>query len=273
MNPTAADMLNVPAAVPGYLRYVTYELHATFESVPYALLPDADIVVQGGSWKDDNGTLKTFSYADEYFRFIDWPRFPAAEFLQFRHGQMMFRTASGNKPDGFPMPGLARVPMRKKLLKAMWYRVPESYVNHAKSYLDRFLWRVNQNDVEFGGETYKSGELLYAGYAFPKRNNPPFPPADPLFPGYFTTSKILDIELTFSVCRFADPDAPAPANGNWIAAGHNLDLHAADRLPHYVTTEPSPPDLARRYPKYWSAPFELLFTDPAFDQDIGFLRD
>lgn len=281
---STADSVSLPPATPTYLSYCRYDLQATFDTPPYALYPDLDIEMLPGDWKDDTGTTRTFSYATEYKRFVDWPRFPATEFLQFRHGQMVFRSTD-SRINGAACAGLSRIPMRKKMLKAMWYRVPESYVYHAASYLDRFLWRVNQNPVTWGGETYQSGELLYAGYSFPKRNVRAFPEEDPLWPGFYTNEKILDVELTFGVCRWSDPDAITPANPNWIARGHNLEISARTRKPHYITTlplMPVPPSLEETVPddeplhwvpKYYSAPLELLFTDPAFTQDIGALLE
>jgi hypothetical protein len=276
---TDADMTNLPAATAEYMRYVTYELRATFEAPVYALYPDAEITMDSGSWRDDTNVNKTFTFAREDKRYVDWPRFPAHEFLQYRHGQMVFRMATTAAPDKFPFGAQQRMPMRKKMLKAMWYRVPESYVTHPDSYLDRFLWRVNQKAISWGGEDYEPGELLYTGYGFPKRNVQPFPDPDPLYPGFYTTAKILDIEMTFLVCRWFDPAAPTPANENFIARGHNLDFSAYDRKPHYVTTLPltsgTPPapdtDATKWIPKYFSAPLELLFTDPAFTQDLGVL--
>jgi hypothetical protein len=294
--PTDADMALLPAATATYLRYCKYDLQTTFESVPYAVYPDSDVEMAQGSWYDDvdtgTGAAKTFTWANEHVRFVDWPRFPATEFVQYKHGQMVFRTESKAKPHKAPFPGLVRLPLRKRLLKAMWYRVPEHYVTHQDSYLDRFLWRINQNAVTWNGETFDPGELLYAGYSVPRRQVPPFPEEESEWPGFFVNDKILDIELTFLICYWSDPDAPTQAtlkNRNFIAAGHNLEMNWADRKPHYVSTmplkdplpppppeegppvDPEDPDALKRYPKYYSCPMELIWTDPAFFQDIGTL--
>jgi hypothetical protein len=270
----------VPAALPNFVLYPNYDISVTFDSVPYQLLPDDQISMLPGIWTDDNGDAFNYDYADEYRRFTDWPIYPAPEFLQFRQGQQKFRVSGGHAANGAAFPGLIRVPVRKNVIKCMWYRVPEHYVTSERSYLDRFIWRVNQNPVTFFNDrTYQPGELLYEGFSFPRRNNPAFPPEDEE-PGIYLATKLVDVELTFRVCTFFDPLAPAPVNGNWIANGHNLLIWAGDRRPHYVTSVGVNPasgseddtDEAFWTPTYLSCPMELLFTDPDFVQDIGTLR-
>lgn len=263
-----------PPVIDRYLRYVSYDFDVQFVHLPYAVADDFEVDVLSGTWVDDDDTEHAFQYACEFDRYCDWPRYPAPEFLEFKQGQMRFRTASGGRPHNAAFPGLIRVPIKKQLIKCLWHRVPYSYVESDRSYLERFLWRVNQREITLAGSTFRPGELLYEGYSFPRRGVPPFPDPDVLVPGAFSTEKIVDVEILLRICRFFDDDAPTPSHGNDVANGHNLQVWAGDRRPHYATADggDNDTDPGTWVPTYASCPMELLWTDPDFVQDIGVLR-
>lgn len=271
-SPTAGSL--TPPVVDQYVLYPTYNFDTEFNHLPYAVAHDENVEMIGDTWVDDDNIEYTYSYATEFDRFCDWPRYPAPEFLQFRQGQMRFRTRSEGRPHNAAFPGLIRVPIKKQLLRCMWYRVPYSYVESDRSYLERFLWRVNQKQITLAGSTFQPGELLYEGYSFPRRNVPVFPEQDVLLPGSFSTEKIVDLEIILRICRFFDDDAPTPTHGNDVANGHNLQIWAGDRRPHYVTADGSPndDDPDTWVPTFASCPMHLLWTDPDFIQDIGMTR-
>lgn len=265
---------STPAITDNFCLHPSYDLHVRFEQVGYSVLADDEIDVLPGQWYDDDSAPRSFLYANEWLRWVDAPRLPANEFLQFRQGAMRFRTGSGDPPGEYPFPGLVRIPMPKEVMRLTWYAVPASYFEHRNSYLSRFLWRVNQNPVYLGGTDWEPGELLLMGWSFPRRVTPPFPQADVVVPGGFSTQKVVDITIDIGVCRFTTDDPPEPINRNHVTAGHNLAPWAGDRKFYYPTTDRGESsDSLAEVPFYFSCPMELLFTDPSVAQpDLGLLR-
>lgn len=259
-----------------YAEYEEYIFECSLVDRPYPVAGDDQILMSNGGWFDDDGNFVDYEYATEWERWTDWPRYPADEFIQFRQGQMAFRTQRGiaaapatvaGNPHNAMAPGLPRIHMQRELLRLKWYQVPYSYLESRRSYLSRFKWRVNQN--EWMG--FEPGELLYEGHSFDRRVTPPFPEADFHTISGWSSEKVVDVEMLLRICRTGQSDVPSPDNPNWIAHGHNLFPWAGDRRFYYATSfkQGSPTDERYWVPTFLSAPFELLFTDPDYVQDLG----
>jgi hypothetical protein len=277
----AAD--DLPAVTDTYMQYARYDVRVLFEAPAFNLRTNDDIgLTETGDWYDDLGDRQIYRYAPEWLRFTDAPRHDDSEFVQFKQGQMLFRStlagaASGKaSPDGAAFPGVVRIGAPKQTMLMTWLRVPESYILSADSWLARLVYRVNQKPwLDF-----LPGQALYRGYKILRRSTPPFPDELEGFPGVFSSEKLVDVELNIGICRFACDDAPEPTNKNFVANGWNLFHWAGDRRPHYVTslgidlggTLPPADQEALRVPVYRSAPLELLFTDPDIQNPIGILN-
>lgn len=255
-----------------YSLYPTYDCEVEFTHRPYALLPDAAIAVNRGEYFDEHGQTVRFRYATEWERYTDWVVTPAPELITAQQGHMVFKTGefigpNNDTPDDAAGNGLPRMQIGKSLLTVTWYQVPYRYVESENSYLDRFLWKINQNRWC----DFDPGYLLYENYEVVNRSTPPFPDKVPSALGAnFSTEKVCDIKLYFRIFRKEMATPYVPKNGNWIAAGHNLfpwfgkPNSTGGREFYYVVSinQTDKDDEFLWQPTYTSFPVEILFTDP-----------
>jgi hypothetical protein len=196
------------------------------------------------------------------------------EFISAQQGQMIFR---GGSPNGIPFQDSPRMYLPDSMIKFRWYDVPFRYLTSQYSYLVRFVGYINQTAFGYINNSgtlapWQPGTLLYKGASpIGEARTPPVP--SPGLLAYntgdsFTTSKIVDLELTFHYTARTAGSSFGVSNSNWIAAGHNLLPWLTDRKFYYATSQnpANPSDATAWYPTYSSLPFQLLFTDPDLTQ-------
>jgi hypothetical protein len=172
----------------------------------------------------------------------------------------MFRAAGGIGVDGKAFTGMPRVTIPKAVIKLRWFGVPLRYVTSDNAFLWRYQNYINQIDFW----AWKAAELLYKGFRILRQYTPVVPDTIPNFGlPVFGTEKLCDLEIVMEWTRreLASTPAVAPANGNWLVAGHNLVPNYADRRFYYVSADN--PVAAKQAPLFLSAPVpQILFTDP-----------
>ncbi len=193
---------------------------------------------------------------------------PAPETAFAQQGQLKFFTSGSSAPSGFTFSGFPRIVIPKATVTLTWFEVPFDYILSANSTLVEFVGRINQLDW-FG---WDAGTLLYVGSKVLRRYTPPFPDRTTSAGGgaTFSTSKLMDIALTFEETVRETPSAPTHGAGNtnttvanrsYVIAGHNLQPwfgSANTAKGFYYAGQVG--DV--KTPVFDSAPMQLLFTDP-----------
>lgn len=250
------DDINI---LPAYAIYPLYELTIECVQRPFAVVPDTQISMQGGSWYDEDGALHAFNYATEFDRFVDVEVIPTPTTITAQRGDMKFETESGDAPDQHTFVGTPRLYLQVSGLLIRWFNVPYSYITNPNSYFEKYKGRVNQNTVTIQDNEWLPGRLLFVDYKA-VRYTPVKPEVDLLLgsQNVFSTAKLCDVEIICQLTRRTQEDAPTPTNKNYVADGHNLQPWLQTREFYYATT-------AMGVPTWLSFPFEILFTDPNFD--------
>jgi hypothetical protein len=250
--------------IPRFANYTNANITLEFTPRPFAVLPDTGVTLQSSQWFQPitgGGTSPaSFEYAPEWLRYLDIEYIPQFDSVTNQQGQFTFQSVlnvknTNNSP--FTTPITQFLP--NQIVKMWWFNVPLRLITSANSFFPRWLGRINQNAFPPVAATsnyqFPPGSLLllsYTGHRF----TPPYQ----LLPND-TSVKLCNIEIVFLYTTRKAPagDLPAaPANGNYITAGHNLHpALATDRMFHYASTQDPPP----RVPYWLSAPFEALFTD------------
>jgi hypothetical protein len=248
------DSFECPLLVQQIALYQRYRLTIDFLPRPYYVVADANIPVATESWVDEDGLAQVYQHTREYVRFTDYDVLPDVDVVTAQHGMMRFRGTTPEKA----FTGMPRVTVAKAVVKFRWFAIPFRYVESSNSYLANYANRVNQFDFW----QWPAGSLLYRSFSILRKWTPIVPDTNPVFgTTAFTPDKLCDVELLweFTSRKLAAPP-PAPANGNWVQAGHNLMPNYADRGFYYVSTDN--PNPALQVPLFLSVPFQLLFTDP-----------
>lgn len=247
-----------------YTKYRKYICNVSFSSRPYSVLTDDSIVEGTVEWTDSDGVEQTSVYATEWLRYTEWNYEPGLELLIGTQGMLKLRGNTGVAPDGVVAPGMPSIRIPKTILRVRWHHVPYEYVYSTNSYVRSFLGRVNQ--TAWAG--FAPGTLLYTACGI-TAYTPPFPKRFIDDSGFirFSAKKLCTIEFMFEIAErsmAAGVTPTAPASVNYIQAGHNLVPWFGNRQFYYVSTTDNTADSdnTKRYPIYFSVPFELLFSDP-----------
>jgi hypothetical protein len=237
--------------------HVWYQMDVEFTPRPYALLDDESITVESLTWTEVDGTTVTSDFANEWIRYTEFDYEPNPEIAHAQQGQMKFTLNTTDPPHGYTFSGFPRMIIPKATVRLRWYQVPFSYLLSVNSYLVEFIGRINQ----FDWNGWDAGSLLYLGVRVLRKYTPPVPAIEfsELGNNTFSTEKYCDIELMFEETVREQTDVPTPTNDNYIAAGHNLQPFLGNRDFYYATS-----GYDNETPTYFSAPFELLFTDPDY---------
>lgn len=274
------------ASFPNYALYANYRFDVQFATRPYAVRPDSIIpkiqmfgngaaapnrgwYVYPGSVGYVANTIMPYTYAPEWWRYCDFDVMPQNESVTGVRDKLKFQTKAGGAvvPNGVTFPAMPKLFMPNSILKINWYQVPLRYITSPNSVITRYRGMVNQNDwwETPNGKAYKAGELLYLSYT-PKIYTSPVILGENLNGGDTTYAKFCDIQFQFlyttrpaALDAALARDVPTPPNGNFIAAGHNLNPYFPKRQFYYTIFQSGD---AANYPNWLSFPFELLFTDP-----------
>jgi hypothetical protein len=275
VEPADPDDRMEATPLPDAVTWGSYRFDLSFAPRLYPMFSDSLLIRTDSQWRDEVGEIRAYSYFNEHYRYCTFSRTPRAEYVRAKHGEVRFRTGSGNPPDGAASAAFPNIPLPDSVLTVTWYRVPYRYVLSANSYLERFREYVNQ----FTWEDFPPGAILYKGYK-DRRINPPFAELDPDWggAGVFATEPLCDIDLEFWITRRTPTDPPTPTNPNWIASGWNcfpnyfygrqffyLSSSRGDARPNETPPVAADPSLAA--PFFPSFPLEILWVDP----DAGLL--
>lgn len=244
-------------------KYEWYELQAKFEPRPYAVLDDASITGYTISGYEADGDAFTKTAYHEDWRYVEWQRRPAAEYLTADKGQ--FKWAANGAPTGGPADNKsAGVGVIRKLLPSAvwvlkWHCVPYSYVLSDLTYFSNYIGHVNQQAIWGFGV----GEALLQAVNITDIYSPAFPDFT-AYSGYTTISqdKLCDIEFVLLEApgRTATV-AVTPTNLSHVVGGHNLAFHAPSSKWYYVENFRTG-SMGSGVPIYPSIPFDLLFQNP-----------
>lgn len=273
----ASLALQAPA-LPSFALYPTYRISCTFGPRPYAVLQDGAISTIGAlTWTKSSGTqTQTFnSLTNEWIRYTDFSGAPQNDYVSQANAQMQLRGIAAAGANGVPFVGDRRMFLPNSIVKLNWWQVPLRYVLSPNSYLRSLRGYVNQFDFYdcptlSGAKIWPKGSLLYLNYSYTQYSSP-LANFMPWVGNFLTPSKLVNVELQFLQTDRVVTNAPAPTNANYITAGHNalpwlggatkvggnLNPIAGGRKFYYATTGGD-----NGQPSFFSAPFELLFTDP-----------
>jgi hypothetical protein len=257
----AADPSLEAKAFPNVAFWDQYRLAVESLPRPFPVLPDSLINSAPGSWFPETGggiTPVSFTYANEQNRFCTWDRQASSDYITQQKGQMLFSDALTGGPKQFQ--AMPRILLNNAIYTITWYYVPIRFAISAKSYLQRWRGRVNQNFFTGpDGLGFNPGELLYLNFS-QKMFTPPVQNLVSLGGEggtIISTEKFAHFSLQFLITQrdLAAPPTTPPTNKNYVVGGHNL-LPWNDFLFHYASVG------ATGRPFLLSAPLETLFTDP-----------
>lgn len=256
--------------MPYYANYTEYEVTATFEPRPYAVLSDDTIEQYSLTYygPDDTGTGggETLNGYYEWYRYTEWLRMPAAEYLTADIGQFVFANPGGAGDTTGPSDrtsagkGQTRFLVPSSTWKVNWYRVPYSYVLSTNSYFDGYMGHVNQ----FEWEGFDPGEALMQAINVTRVYPPPFPEFDE-YEGRSVVSqaKLCDIEFVIHAVERTIATPVTPLNRSHIAGGHNLVAFAPNGKYYYAENFRANTTAAGQgKPIYPSVPFDIFFQNP-----------
>lgn len=249
--------------IPYYANYTYYEFQASFESRPYTLISNDAIPSYSISYFDAAGAPQTKSAWKEEWRYTEWVRQPAAEYLTADKGQWRWAVPGGGggaDPTDNTSAGVGqiRVLISSATWKVIWHAVPYNYVLSDKSYFDQYMGHVNQQDWQ----GFKAGHGLLQAVNVLRIYEPPFPSFEN-FTGRDTVSqeKLCDLELVILEARRTPSVAVTPSNASHIASGHNCTIYAPNSKYYYVENFRSGAAGSGK-PIYPSVPFDLFFQNP-----------
>lgn len=254
----------------------SYQFDLTFGPKTYSMIGDSLIEREDSSYVDENMDVKPYSWFPlEWFRYTVFKRTPREEYLRKKQGQSRYRRATDVPPNKTVLPDYPRLLLPDSVVTVTVFDVPARFVMSADSLLER--WRNYVNQFTMWG-LYPPGSILYRGYKELARVNPPFADEDEDFPGIFTASPVLDLELEFWLTRRTPTDPPTPSNPNYIASqGWNCWPHEGSSVSpkgfFYATKEGigEKTDATGTYtagdeltytPFFYSAPLNALLVDP-----------
>ena len=275
--------------------YNYYWATIEFTPRPYAVVPDNGIPndnpvnavgINAGGWVNDAGVFTSAKFPAEWLRYTFFDQDPQNDSITFNQGQLLFKTANGLIPGNYPFVNKVQIFLPNQMIKFRWFGVPYRYISSPKSYLNKYLGRINQ--LSWNG--YAPASLLYIGYK-PTIYTPSMPytqPIDPSLPTIQVPVRLCNIEFYFLlttrvIAPLKDPTTlqpavpampemppfPVPGNQSIIAQGWNLQPWN-DRLFHYVQSSitTSPPGFGSfvtlTTPVWKSFPIQALFQDPDF---------
>lgn len=237
-----------------------YRLSVDSAQRPFPILPDYSINTRTGTWYVETGagtTAATYTVADEQNRYCTWNLEPQNDYITQQRGAMVFD--SGDVANGKSFQAMPKIYLPNSLYTVTWYYVPVRLLISAKSYLQRWRGRINQN-LMYGpdGMAFNPGELLYLNFA-QKMFTPPVQNLVSLGGeggSIISTEKFAHITLTFlHTVRTNASAGSTPTNKNFVANGHNL-LPWSDGGFRYAKCS-----TGNNRPTWLSAPLETLFTD------------
>ena len=244
--------------LPYFSLYPIYEFTVEFTTRNYAVLPDDEIFVIDfpTPWTDLNNIEAVPGdqfYATEWWRFTEYQVAPQTDWATSNIGSdFIFQTLSGNSPGSTVFPAMPRMLMPNDVVKMTWHQVPYRYFSSPNSWLRLLRGYINQ----FAWYDWEAGELLYLS-CNPIRYTPPILQPIQWIEGTTTVEKWATMELTFLSTRRVGQDLPASApSANYIIGGHNLLPWHGNRKFYYTKSNTT------SAPSFYSAPFELLWTDP-----------
>jgi len=273
---TAADPQLEAPAFPYGAFWQRYRLSVESMPRPFPVLPDYLIPTIGENWYPETGggtTKVPFKYATEQNRFCTWEFQPEADYVTMQRGSMVFNSSVFGS--AMSLNAMPRIYLPNQRLTVTWYNVPLRLAISGKSYLQRWLGRINQNPVAGpDGIVFPKGSLLYLNFST-KTFTPPQQDIVPLGgPGgnIVSTDKFVNITMNFlyTTRTLTGTVTTAPTNLNFVTAGHNL-LPWIDGNFYYaqmptITTGPYTPPYQNQ-PTWLSAPLESLWTD--CDSGVG----
>src|SRR5436190_373541 len=119
--------------LPFFANYAKYEIQATFEPRPYAVISDDRIEHYVIDYYDVNGGVQSKTAWREWWRYTEWLRQPGAEYLTADRGQYKFAAPGGLGGIDSPLDNTAagqgqiRVLLPSSVWKINWFRVPYQY--------------------------------------------------------------------------------------------------------------------------------------------------
>lgn len=256
-------------ALPFWADYQKYIIQATFEPRPYILLQDQSMTKFDLSYylENDNGAVAPTvkSCWKEWWRYVEWIRQPAAEYLTADIGINTWSTPGGDGAAAGPLDktsagtGQIRVLQPAATWKINWYKVPYNYVLSDNSYFDKYLGHINQ--FAWGG--FAVGAGLLQAVTVLRVYPSPFPEFN-AYAGHDVVAqdKLCDLEFMILEVRRTPSIVVSPTNRSHIAAGHNCILYAKNGLYYYLENFKVGGVAGTGKPIYPSAPFELLFQNP-----------
>lgn len=274
----------------GFCDYNAQQWAVTLSSRPYTLFPNDRLFKVSVDYFDEDGDRRRLYHYREWLRYVSrHTRFVDTRVSASVASSMMFRAPGLAAPfdgiDNTPFTGIPDMVIPDTLLIFTWYGVPERYVNHPDSYLVKYRGYINQ----LPWYKWRAGQLLYEGCDVLRTYiQPEFLPAlfggdrvlgaggvdvaDPEeaeLTGTFGANRVVDVQITVRLTtrtsQVVIPVSELP-NGNWLAAGHNLLPHFQSRRFFYANANQT--DVTKRVPTYLSVPFEILWQDPAFPENI-----
>lgn len=262
---SGAQELEAPP-FPDFTAYPNYQFDVQFTPRSYVIASDASVPTVPLSFYNTAGEEQEADVAGEWVRYTDWWYERKFESITSRQGQMMFRTETGNPPNGICYSDMPKLFLPDSLLKIVWYQIPYRYIYSENSYIDGLIGFINQNVFT----TWPVGSLLYIGYTA-KRYTPPVQELSQIYTGstgyVYSAEKLCDVELLFLRTKRtlpSDGEAITPSNPNWVVAGWNLLPWLVDRKFHYATSfsGANPTETSSWTPMFPSTELSLLFTDP-----------
>lgn len=250
------------ASLPYYSEYEKYSIQATFSPRPYALIRDEEIPQYTISYYDSAGSPQTKRAYNEDWRYVEWHRGPAAEYLTADLGTWKFAstgTYPTNPVDGSSAGrGTIRQLVPASTWRLIWHKVPYNYVLSSNTYFDRYIGHINQKAI-WG---FSPGEALMQAINVLRVYSPQFPEFTS-YGGYDVVSqdKLCDIEFVMLAVKRTATVSVTPSNASHIVGGHNCVTFAPNGK-HYYVENFRTGSAGSGKPIYNSVPFDLFFQNP-----------
>jgi len=252
-----------------------YEIVCNFKPRDFPIYNDSQLgSVQTSTWYNDLGTEVTYSYLPEWERFCNIEKSPRDDNVTMQFGQMTFN-AMGITQDSRQFTAQPKLPLKNSNLTINWWNVPYTYVTSANSYLDRFLYRVNDqefNTYNFGN--YPAGSLLFTNYTTkiitPATNNANYVGS---FNNLEYWPRYCNIQLQFLLTKRTLGAQPQTLPPQYTASGHNsLPYFGSSKDPlnnTFLYCNSYPTSAAYAAPLWKSYPTFLLWQNPDCTTNAG----
>ncbi len=257
--------------LPYFASYPQFKLGITFGPRPFPVIPDEQVPIYSSNpitgnqllWTFPDGAQSNFRYAAEWLRFTQFTFQAQDNWITATQGQNTMQTANPFiQPSGLPFPGMPRMYLPDSLLTFEWHIVPFRYVTSKNSYLKSLRAHVNQFDFWPSQDTpgrflFDRGSLLYLTFEV-SAYTPPIQGLAQWSPNIQTAPKLCNLKLHFLHTTRKAFIPPSPTNPNYIVDGNNALPWLNTRKFYYTTANPD----FNSAPQFFSAPFEMLWTDP-----------